>query len=162
MLDKLTRTGIPKKRHSLIRYLTLVRSATPPFVKGVQLLTHLRRCLWYHQDALALLPYCLPFLYSSNSSNFPTSNSLTFQSRYSRVISTSPDLIPNNIKDKSQHAAEATQLSDNDYGELVELYFEAVVQYSEIAQEEGSTIAVEFAVRSYLQYLRKTYLLIQN
>ncbi|KAF2495404.1 hypothetical protein BU16DRAFT_427978, partial [Lophium mytilinum] len=39
---------------------------------------------------------------------------------------------------------EATQLSDEDYCDLVEVYFEAVMEYAEYAQEEGSTNCLNY------------------
>ncbi|KAH7394675.1 hypothetical protein BKA66DRAFT_410359 [Pyrenochaeta sp. MPI-SDFR-AT-0127] len=53
-------------------------------------------------------------------------------------------LIPNDIKrNKPQHVAEATQLSKEDYSSLVEVYFEAVIEYTGHAQGEGFSITLE-------------------
>lgn len=56
--------------------------------------------------------------------------------------------IPNNQK-KELLKVEVTQLSDEDYCSLVAVYFEAVIEYAAMAQEEGSSIALEYWVRSH-------------
>jgi hypothetical protein len=73
--------------------------------------------------------------------------------RYSgrkRASFVSPPLTPNdNKQNRLQHVA-ATQLADQDYSSLAELYFEAVIEYAGHAQEEGSSITLEYRVRYYL------------
>ncbi|KAH8600197.1 hypothetical protein B0O99DRAFT_504122 [Bisporella sp. PMI_857] len=45
--------------------------------------------------------------------------------------------------------ARATHLSDQNYCELIDVYFEAVIEYSGYAHEQGSNIKVERLVRLY-------------
>lgn len=112
---------------------------------ALRVLRRLSRAL--HNSSLSRVPSIRTVFLYSETRNALLSSARWGHSGHGRASLASLP-IPNNQKKKP--LIEVTQLSDEDYCSLVAVYFEAVMEYSEMAQEEGSSITLERQVRSHL------------